>query len=121
VKYAWLSKESKSLFREQQAWIREREEAKAWWEEQSANWQRLAEEREQIIREQQAWIGELEQARGWWEGQSANWQRLAEKREQMIREQQAKQASIWIRLGSVLGLLKQPGFIQDEKNQDMNQ
>jgi SAM-dependent methyltransferase len=74
------------IIEKQQAWIAELETAKAWFQEQRDNWQRLAEERERIIQEQQARIAELEKAKAWFQEQWDNWQRLAEEREPALKE-----------------------------------
>ena len=99
----------------------------------------MAKERERLIQEQQAWIIELERGKAWLEEQWTNCKRLAEGREQAIGQQSEQiaafkkellflqstmarwQNNFWVRLGLRLANLKQPGGIQNEKNQEMNQ
>lgn len=83
------SRREKRAIQEQQAWIGELEKGKAWLEEHSANWRRIAKERQQILREQQAWIEELERARVWLKEQRDNWQRVAEEYQNHLKEPQA--------------------------------
>jgi predicted NUDIX family NTP pyrophosphohydrolase len=82
-------------------WAARLDRGKAWLEEQSQSWQRVAEERERIVQEHKAWIGKLEQSKAWLEEQSQSWQRMAEEREQVIKEQkvwveQLEQGKAWL-------------------------
>ncbi len=82
-------------------WTTDLDRGKAWLEEQSQNWQRVAEEQERMLQEQKAWIGELEQGKTWLEEQWKSWQQVAGEREKIIQEQKAwieqlEQGKAWL-------------------------
>src|SRR5262249_43472177 len=79
-----VAKNQEQLIQEQQAWIAQLEQGKAWLEEQWASWQSVAKNQEQLIQEQQAWIAQLEQGKAWLEGQLQNRRMKAERLQEVL-------------------------------------
>ncbi len=74
---------------EQTVWAENREQARAWWERQAQNWERIAQQNAARIAELQAWSAALEEAKAWHDVQRQAWQAQAEAHARRVAELEA--------------------------------
>ena len=87
-------RELESATQAKQDWIAQLEEAKAWLEEQTANWREPAERTEHANAELRAWIDQLQTGKDWLEGQRSRPPPQAEDRDRNVAALQEEGARL---------------------------